>query len=161
MRTGGLMCGATYLFEEGPIRALARSVPNGAISMRATLRLSALTLLGLFFSMAPALAQSAGPDEAVQPNGTVRQNLALTAGQRSAIYNVVIRERAKPHADQIAVAVGAPVPPTIDLVDLPDQATADNPSAALLKYAMVHGDVVVVDPVAMRVVDVIRNGTKP
>ena len=129
--------------------------------MRNVSRLSALALCGLLFRMAPALAQSAGPDEAVQPNGTVRQTLALTAGQRSAIYNIVIRERAKPHADQIAVAVGAPVPPTIDLVDLPDQATADNPSVALLKYAMVHGNVVVVDPVAMRVVDVIRNGTKP
>jgi len=129
--------------------------------MRIVSRLSALALCGLLFRMAPALAQSAGPDEAVQPNGTVRQTLALTAGQRSAIYNIVIRERAKPHADQIAVAVGAPVPPTIDLVDLPDQATADNPSVALLKYAMVHGNVVVVDPVAMRVVDVIRNGTKP
>jgi hypothetical protein len=129
--------------------------------MRNILRLSAAALLGLFFGIAPALAQSAGPDEAVQPNGTVTQTLALTAGQRSAIYNIVIRQRAKPHADQIAVAVGAPVPPTIDLVDLPEQATADNPSAALLKYAMVHGDVVVVDPVAMRVVDVIRNGAKP
>ena len=129
--------------------------------MRNILRLSAAALLGLFFGIAPALAQSAGPDEAIQPDGTLRQNLALTAGQRSAIYNIVIRQRAKPHADQISVAVGAPVPPTIDLVDLPDQATADNPSAALLKYAMVHGDVVVVDPVAMRVVDVIRNGAKP
>ena len=129
--------------------------------MRNILRLSAAALLGLFFGVAPALAQSAGPDEAIQPNGTVRQNLALTAGQRSAIYNIVIRQRAKPHAEQISIAVGAPVPPTIDLVDLPDQATADNPSAALLKYAMVHGDVVVVDPVAMRVVDVIRNGAKP
>jgi hypothetical protein len=129
--------------------------------MRNILRLSAAALLGLFFGIAPALAQSAGPDEAIQPNGTVRQNLALTAGQRSAIYNIVIRQRAKPHAEQISIAVGAPVPPTIDLVDLPDQATADNPSAALLKYAMVHGDVVVVDPVAMRVVDVIRNGVKP
>jgi hypothetical protein len=129
--------------------------------MRNILRLSAAALLGLFFGIAPALAQSAGPDEAIQPNGTVRQNLALTAGQRSAIYNIVIRQRAKPHAEQISIAVGAPVPPTIDLVDLPDQATADNPSAALLKYAMVHGDVVVVDPVAMRVVDVIRNGAKP
>ena len=129
--------------------------------MRNILRLSAAALLGLFFGIAPALAQSAGPDEAIQPNGTVRQNLALTAGQRSAIYNIVIRQRAKPHAEQISVAVGAPVPPTIDLVDLPDQATADNPSAALLKYAMVHGDVVVVDPVAMRVVNVIRNGAKP
>jgi hypothetical protein len=129
--------------------------------MRNILQFSAAALLGLFFSIAPALAQSAGPDEAVQPDGTVRQNLALTAGQRSAIYNIVIRQRAKPHADQIVVTVGAPVPPTIDLVDLPDQATANNPSAALLKYAMVHGDVVVVDPVAMRVVDVIRNGAKP
>ena len=129
--------------------------------MRNILRVSLPALLGLFFGIAPALAQSAGPDEAVQPNGTVRQTVALTAGQRSAIYDIVIRERVKPHADQIAVAVGAPVPPTIELVDLPDQATADNPSAALLKYAMVHGDVVVVDPVAMRVVDVIRNGVKP
>jgi hypothetical protein len=129
--------------------------------MRNILQFSAAALLGLFFGIAPALAQSAAPDEAVQPDGTVRQNLALTAGQRSAIYNIVIRQRAKPHADQIVVTVGAPVPPTIDLVDLPDQATANNPSAALFKYAMVHGDVVVVDPVAMRVVDVIGNGAKP
>jgi hypothetical protein len=121
----------------------------------------AAPLFGLILGIAPALAQSAGPDEAIQPNGTVRQNLALTAGQRSAIYNIVIRERVKPQADQIAVTVGAPVPPTIELVDLPDQATVNSPSAALLKYAMVHGDVVVVDPVAMRVVDVIRNGAKP
>jgi hypothetical protein len=129
--------------------------------MRNIFRFLALASLGLFFGIAPALAQTAGPDEAVQPNGTVRQALPLTAGQRIAIYNIVIRERAKPHADQIAVAVGAPVPPTTELVDLPDQATADNPSTALLKYAMVHGDVVVVDPVAMRIVDVIRNGVKP
>ena len=129
--------------------------------MRNILRFSTAALVGLFFGIAPALAQSAGAIETVQPNGTVTQTLALTAGQRNAIYNIVIRERAKPHAEQIAVAVGAPVPPTIDLVDLPDQATVNNPSTALLKYAMVHGDVVVVDPVAMRVVDVIRNGAKP
>ena len=129
--------------------------------MRKPFRFSLLALLGLLFGMAPALAQSAGPDEAIQPNGTVAQSLVLTAGQRSAIYNIVIRQRVKPHADQIAVAVGTPVPPTIELVDLPDQVTADNPSAALLKYARVANDVVVVDPVAMRVVDVIRNGAKP
>jgi hypothetical protein len=129
--------------------------------MRNTLRFSALALSGLIFGMAPALAQSAGPDEVVQPNGAVRQTLALTPGQKSAIYNIVIRQRVNPHTDQISVAVGAPVPPTIELIDLPDQATADNPSAALLKYAMVANDIVVVDPVAMRVVDVIRNGARP
>src|ERR1700730_3048525 len=129
--------------------------------MRNIFRFLALALFVLIFGIAPALAQSAGAMETVQPNGTVRQTLALTAGQRSAIYNIVIRERAKPHANQIFLAAAAPVPPTMALVDLPDQATADNPSAALLKYAMVHGDVVVVDPVAMRVVDIIRNGVKP
>jgi hypothetical protein len=129
--------------------------------MRHVLQFSALALFALIFGITPVLAQSAGLDETVQPNGTVGQILALTAGQRSAIYDIVIRERAKPRADQMSVAVGAPVPPTIELVDLPDEATADNPSAALLKYAMVHGDVVVVDPVAMRVVDVIRKGAKP
>ena len=118
-------------------------------------------MFGLFFGIAPALAQSAGPDEAIQLNGTVAQTPALTPGQKSAIYNIVIRQRVKPRAEQISVAVGAPVPPTIELVDLPDQATAGNPSAALLKYAMVANDVVVVDPVAMRVVDVIGNGAKP
>jgi Protein of unknown function (DUF1236) len=129
--------------------------------MRNTLRFSALALSGLIFGIAPALAQSAGPDEAVQPNGAVRQTLALTPGQKSAIYNIVIRQRTNPHADQISVAVGAPVPPATELVDLPDQATADNPSAAFLKYAMVANDIVVVDPVAMRVVEVIRNGARP
>ena len=130
--------------------------------MRHILQFSGFSPARAVFRHSPRAARSPrARDEAVQPNGTLRQNLALTAGQRSAIYNIVIRERVKPHADQIAVAVGAPVPPTIELVDLPDQATADNPSAAFLKYAMVHGDVVVVDPVAMRVVDVIRNGAKP
>lgn len=129
--------------------------------MRNTLRFSALALFGLVFGICPALAQSAGADEAVQPNGAVRQTLALTAGQKNAIYNIVIRQRVNPHADQISDAVGAPVPPTIELVDLPDQATADNPSAAFLKYAMVANDIVVVDPIAMRVVDVIRDGARP
>jgi len=120
-----------------------------------------MSLAMLSLGSGAVLAQSAAPDEAVQPNGAVRQTLALTAGQKSAIYNIVIRQRVNPHADQISVAVGAPVPPTIDLVDLPDQATADNPAAAVLKYAMVANDIVVVDPVAMRVVDVIRNGARP
>jgi hypothetical protein len=124
------------------------------------LRFSATALVGLVFGMGPAPAQSAGPDETVGPNGAVRQTLALTAGQKNAIYNIVIRRRVKPHADQMAVAVGAPVPPTIELADLPHQATADNPAAAVLKYAMVANDVVAVDPIAMRVVDVIRAGAR-
>ena len=47
--------------------------------MRNISRFSALVLLGLFFGAAAALAQSAGADEAIRPNGTVAQNVALTA----------------------------------------------------------------------------------
>jgi len=43
----------------------------------------------------------------------------------------------------------------------PDQAVDDS-NVRVLKYAMVADDVVVVDPIAMRVVDVIhRVGVKP
>jgi len=39
---------------------------------------------------------------------------------------------------------------------------ADDPNARVLKYAMVADDVVVIDPIVMRVVDVIhRAGVKP
>jgi hypothetical protein len=108
-----------------------------------------------------ALAQSAGPDEAVRPNGAVTQLLALTAGQKSAIYNAVIGQRLRPRSDQIPVTVGALVPPFVELIDLPDQASAGNASAAVLKYAMVETEVVVIDPIVMRVVDVIRGCAKP
>jgi hypothetical protein len=126
-----------------------------------TLCLLTLSLLTLSLGATAALAQSAGPDEAVQPNGAVTQQLALTAGQKSAIYNAVVRQRLRPRADQISVSVGAPVPPFVELIDLPDQASAGNALAAVLKYAMVENDVVVIDPVVMRVVDVIRGGARP
>jgi hypothetical protein len=118
----------------------------------------AVFLAIIFCGSTAALAQSTGPDEAIQPSGAV-QHVALTAGQKNAIYNAVIRQSARPRAEQISAAVGAPVPPFAELSDLPDAASAGTPS--ILKYAMVANDVVVVDPVAMRVVDVIRTGAKP
>ena len=125
------------------------------------LTLPAVGLLALSLGATAALAQSAVPDEAVQPNGAVTQQLALTAGQKIAIYNAVFRQRVRHRADQISVSVGAPVPPFAELINLPDQASAGTASAAVLKYAMVENDVVVIDPIVMRVVDVIRGGAKP
>lgn len=120
-----------------------------------------LALLAFFIGTSGAVAQTVGPDEAVQPNGAVTQKLALTAAQRNAIYNAVIQQRVRTSTTLIPVAVGAPVPPFVKLAELPDQATADNPWATFLKYAMVEDDLVVVDPVRMRVVDVIHGNTRP
>jgi hypothetical protein len=57
--------------------------------------------------------------------------------------------------------IGAPVPPSTELLDLPNLVSNDDTAAGLLKYAMVQSDIVVVDPLSMRVVDVIHGGAKP
>lgn len=129
--------------------------------MRTVISLTAFVFLGFLLGPSAAMAQSAGPDEAVRPDGAVAQNLALTAAQKSAIYDAVLRQRVKPVRVELATRIGAPVPPAAELLDLPDQATVNDPWASLLKYALVEDDIVVVDPVRMRVVDVIREGGQP
>jgi hypothetical protein len=109
-------------------------------------------------------AQTVGPDEAVTPQGAVTQNLALTQAQKSAIYNAVVGQRVRNTATHaIRPAVGAPVPPSAELLDLPiqallDQDSLDDSRGTVLKYAIVEGEVVVIDPIQMQVVDVIHGG---
>jgi hypothetical protein len=124
-----------------------------------------LAALALFLGTACAFAQTAGFEEAVSPHGVVARKLALTAAQRSAIYNAVRQQKVRASATAVPAAIGAAVPPTIMLSSLPDQAVAGQPWTDswtdLLKYAMVEDDVVVVDPVAMRVIDVIHGSATP
>jgi len=120
-----------------------------------------LTLFAVLAGPGGALAQNVGPDETVRPNGAVRQELALTPTQRRAIYDAVIRQRVRPSVPGVAAAIGAPVPQAAELGALPDPTAAGDPPAALLKYAMVEDDVVVVDPISMCVVDIIHSGAKP
>jgi hypothetical protein len=115
------------------------------------------------FVGAAAQAQTMGPDEAVDAKGAVTQKLALTEAQKHAIYNAVLQQRVRTSASGIPLAVGAPVPPSAALSDLPvealpTQAAFGDPGATVLKYAMVEGKVVVIDSIEMRVVDVIHGG---
>jgi hypothetical protein len=125
--------------------------------------LSLVLLGGLVLSIGTgqACAQSSALDETAGPDG-ITQNLQLTPVQKSAIYNAVMQQHVQSSSERIAAKIGAPVPPSTPLYDLPDQAAlgagadADNP----LKYAMVGSDIVVVDPISMRVVDVIGQGAE-
>ena len=121
----------------------------------------ALVIIAFFVGTGRIYAQAPGPDEAVGPGGAVNQQVALTAAQKSAIYNAVMQQKVRASTTAVPAAVGAPVPLTVQLSELPDQSAAENPWASFLKYAMVEDDVVVVDPVSMRVVDVIHGGAKP
>jgi hypothetical protein len=105
-----------------------------------------------------AMAQTVGPEETVNPNGSVNQSLALTAAQKDAIYKLVAKDnKNKSHHrnGEFSTAIGASVPPSLELRTLPDEAVADNPAAKFYQYTTVQDRVVVVDPTRMRVVEVI------
>jgi hypothetical protein len=118
-------------------------------------------ILALLLGTAGAYAQTIGPDEPVNANGAVAQHFGLTDAQKRAIYNAVLQQRVRGSNATIPVAVGAPVPRAAALSDLPDGAIAAQPLAMDLKYAMVENDVVVVDSLRMRVIEIIHGGTRP
>jgi len=135
--------------------------------MTINFRLSAPILSAFLFCAALSLctgavhAQSAPLDEAAGPSGLLAPRLVLTPVQRSTIYAAVMHRHVAGTSAGIAAAIGAPVPPSVSLRDLPAQAGLGDDLAGFLKYAMVEDEVVVVDPIRMRVVDVIHPGARP
>lgn len=135
--------------------------------MTPKLWLSGLVLLASLLGIRGVAAQAIGPDEAVTPSGSLAQQTVLSPQQRRAIYEAVARQRVRSAGPALAAVVGAPVSPSLVLHDLPGQPSdprqaTDDFGVRVLKYAMVADDVVIVDPIAMRVVDVIhRDGVKP
>ena len=102
------------------------------------------------FSLQPAkisTAQNADAD--------IAQKLDLTAAQRNAIYATISKDRSKTSPQRFPVAIGAEVPPMINLYALPDDIVAGNSAAKLIQCTMVGDKVVLVDPTRMRVVDTI------
>jgi hypothetical protein len=104
-------------------------------------------------------AQTAGIEEQVSEQG-VAPKLALTAAQRSAIYQEVHTDKSKVAPSRFAAQVGAEVPPMIELYMLPDDILANNPETKLYKFTKVDDAIVLVDPTRMRVIAVIGPRTK-
>jgi hypothetical protein len=91
----------------------------------------------------------------------IPQKLELTAAQRNAIYAAVTKDKSKISPQQFSPAVGAAVPPMIELYALPEEAIAADPAAEFFKYTMVENEVVLVDPTKMRVIDRIGPAPRP
>lgn len=115
----------------------------------------------LAFAAAPfvALAQTPTPlaGTTTPPAVTNAQTqLQLRPEQKSAIRDA-IRQKGTTAAPSIAfrAEAGEMVPPSIELYTLPDSALTSAPDAKNLKYTMVDNNVVLVDPLNMRVVDTI------
>jgi len=130
--------------------------------MRTAMSLCILVLAGTVLGSAASRAQSAGSDEIIQPGGAVTQNIALTAAQKRSIYNAVFQQPVKSYTFELATSVGADVPSSVELTDLPNDVIGREPWANGLKYAMAGDNmIVVVDPVCRRIVDVIHSGAQP
>jgi len=129
--------------------------------MTMNVRVPSLVLVLVLCSAAGAAAQMVGPDEAISPKGGIRQKLALTAAQESAIYNAAVRQKVPSSSRGVTPIVGSPVLPSVPLFDLPSATNIEAAELRFLKYAMVEDKVVVVDPIRMRVVDVIYGGATP
>jgi hypothetical protein len=125
-----------------------------------------LTALMLFCAAAGplgvggAVAQANDIDDTVTARG-VTPKLQLTQAQRNAIYQEVHKDKSKVAPSRFAAQVGADVPPMIELYALPDDILASNPDTKLFKFTRVDDQIVLVDPVKMRVIAVIGPGVGP
>lgn len=145
------------------MKAKARSLMTAAVCLAA----AAIALAAQAQTSNPAppgtvggnpATNSAGSDTGL--SGAVQQKPLLSPAQRSAIYAEVIKDPSKSSPQHFSAVIGADVPPMIELYALPDDATSVVPAAKLYKYTMVEDKVVVVDPIKMRIVDVIGPSSK-
>jgi hypothetical protein len=115
-------------------------------------------LLGRPTGLSLACAQALGPDVAHGPTAHAKQTIALTPAQKTAIYGALLRQRLRTSGADIPLVVGAPVPRATVLLTVPEEVAGAAEAAGFLKYAMVDGNVVLIDPISMRVIDIIGGG---
>jgi Protein of unknown function (DUF1236) len=116
--------------------------------MRFYFRNGAMALLLLLAGVGASNSQSAGAQN---------QGLGLTPAQRATIFTAITQQKEKiPPPPNFQPTIGADAPASIALYLLPQEATAVIPGGDLYKYTIVQNQVVLIDPVRMKVVDVIR-----
>jgi hypothetical protein len=121
----------------------------------------ATTLLALACGIGIAAAQVDPPRGVGDPLSgalappTDPSQIQLTPEQKRAIVTAVRDVKIPAPGNAFTVAVGAQVPPSIELYALPITALSQAPEAKLLRYTIVQNQVVLVDPTKLRVIEVI------
>jgi hypothetical protein len=125
------------------------------MSGRTVFSISVIAALLASLAIVPeAAAQKLGADEA--PGASAAQ-AALSPAQKRAIYAIVLQQRLRTSATDVPLTVGATVPRSVVLLTLPDEAQGSDLSIRGLKYATMDDNVVLIDPISMRVIDIIRS----
>jgi hypothetical protein len=116
------------------------------------------SMLALFGQLATAGAQApsaAGRGPSTDPASTA--DLRLSPAQKQTIYTSIRNLNVKNEApSDFQPIVGAPVPPAIKLESMPQTLIELTPQVKGFAIAMISGRVVIVEPKARRVVEVIE-----
>jgi hypothetical protein len=90
------------------------------------------------------------------PTVVTRERIDLTPAQRTTIYRTVTRERVQPAPQGVEVRVGARLPRTMELREIPTTVVEEVPAVRRYRYMVVNNEVVLVDPATSEVIEIIR-----
>ena len=122
--------------------------------MNAYLRNGAI-VLALLGSVGLASAQQ--PASPQKPGVTSQQQVQLTPQQRTQVYQLVMKEKsAAPAPAGLSLRIGARVPATVQLSDLPDSVASQMPNLREYKYIILQNQVALVDPATNQIVEILR-----
>ena len=84
-------------------------------------------------------------------------NGSLTTAQRAQIRDIVVKQSNAPRVAQVdfSLSVGAPVPPRVQVAILPSAIAEIRPAWRDYLYFVVGDQIVIVEPGAMRIVDIL------
>ena len=118
---------------------------------------AAIALLLLGGSVLSASAQENRTHPGTETNPAAVPSLKLTAAQRHTIYSSISSQKQKEtEPPTFRAAVGAVVPPSVELQALPKTIVELVPELKDYEYAMVANQVLLVDPKNKQVVEVIN-----
>jgi len=104
-----------------------------------------------------ASAQTTTIIERDNPSVITRERVDLSPAQRTIIYRSVVRERVRvPPSAGVEVRLGARVPRSVELYDMPTTIVEEVPTLRRYRYMVVNDEVVLVDPATSEVIEVIH-----
>jgi Protein of unknown function (DUF1236) len=110
----------------------------------------------LFVAHANAASAQAVIIEREAPTVITRERIELTPAQRTTIYRTVTRQRLRPAPSAVDVRLGAHLPRTIELREIPSAVIAEVPTIRSYRYTVTDDEVVLVDPATSEIVEIIR-----
>jgi hypothetical protein len=119
-------------------------------------------VVALLASVGIASAQSPTAPAGSPPGGRAESpmnqgKLQLSAAQKTTIFQSVMKEKVKtPPPASLRLSVGSEVPGSTELYALPANVVTQVPAAKTYKYTVAQNQVVIVDPISMKIVEIIK-----